>query len=123
MLKEFKEFLTKGNLVDIAVAFILGLAFAAVVSAFTNVVMSLISAIFGGSLAFSDIVWKVGSKHTPVPIGLFLDALVNFIIVGFVLFMVVKAYNRMKKKEEVEAGPTEIDLLTEIRDSLASRTA
>lgn len=123
MIKEFKEFLTKGNLIDIAVAFILGLAFAAVVAAFTNVVLSLASALFGGSLAFKDIVWKVGSKDTPVPIGLFLDALMNFIIVGLIMFLVVKAYNRMKKAEEVQAGPTEVELLTEIRDSLASGSA
>ena len=120
MLKEFKDFLTRGNLVDVAVAFILGLAFAAVVGGFTSVVTSLIAAIFGGSLQFSEIVWRVGSKHTPVPIGAFLDALVNFVIVGFIMFLVVKAYNRLRK--QTEAGPTEIDLLIEIRDALQTRS-
>lgn len=120
MVKELRDFLTRGNLVDIAVAFILGLAFAAVVGAFTNVVTSLVAAIFGGSLQFSEIVWRVGSKHTPVPIGAFLDALVNFVIVGLIMFTIVKAYNRFRVR--AEAGPSEVDLLTEIRDALTSRS-
>ena len=120
-MREFKEFLTKGNLVDIAVAFILGLAFAAVVTSFTSVVTSLVAALFGGSLQFKDIVWNLGSKHTPVPIGAFVDALINFVIVAFIMFLVVKTYNRVRKQQE--AGPSEIDLLTEIRDTLANRPA
>ena len=119
MLKEFKEFIARGNLVDLAVAFILGFAFAAVVTAFTAIVLGAIAYLFGGSLPFSDIgVHKDGELI--IPIGAFLAAVISFIIVAFVLFLVVKAYNRFKKAEE-EAGPTEIELLTEIRDSLRNR--
>ena len=118
MLKEFKEFIARGNLVDLAVAFILGFAFAAVVTAFTAIVLGAIAYLFGGSLPFSDIgVHKDGKLI--IPIGAFLAAVLNFIIVAFALFLVVKAYNRFKKAEE--SGPTEIELLTEIRDSLRNR--
>lgn len=98
MLKEFKEFITKGNLIEIAVAFILGLAFATVVASFTNVIMSLIGAIFGGDVSFDRL--TVDVNGTPIPYGAFLTTLVNFVIVAFILFLVVKAYNRLRKQAE-----------------------
>ena len=119
MLKEFKRFLTRGNLVEIAVGLILALAFAAVVAAFTDVVMSLITALFGGTTRFADVVWRVGSHRTPVPVGAFVNAIVTFVIVAFVLFLVVKAHDRLRRAPD--AGPTEIELLTEIRDALVDR--
>lgn len=118
MLKEFRELLTRGNLVDLAVAFVLGLAFAGVVSAFTNVVMDVIGAIFGGDVAFDQLTLTL--NDTPIRYGAFLTALVNFVIIGFVLFLIVKAYNRYR--ESPASGPTEVELLTEIRDALRSRT-
>ena len=117
MLKEFKEFIAKGNLMQIAVAFILGVAFAAVVTAFTAMVLGAIAYVFGANLAFSDIgVHKDGVLI--IPIGTFIAAVINFVIVAFVLFMIVKVYNRFERKEEEAAGPTEVELLTEIRDAL-----
>ena len=97
MLKEFKAFVMRGNLVEIAVAFVMGLAFAAVVTAFTDVVMGFISYVAGGDVSFDEI----GIRRTPngpivIPIGAFLTALINFLIVAFVLFLVVKAYNRTR---------------------------
>jgi large conductance mechanosensitive channel len=119
VLKEFKRFLTRGNLVEIAVGLILALTFAAVVAAFTDVVMSLITALFGGTTRFADIVWRVGSHQTPVPIGAFLNAVVTFVIVAFILFLLVKAYDRIRRAPD--AGPSEIELLTQIRDALVDR--
>jgi large conductance mechanosensitive channel len=119
VLKEFKRFLTRGNLVEIAVGLILALTFAAVIAAFTDVVMSLIVALFGGTSRFADLVWRVGSHRTPVPIGAFLNAVITFVIVAFILFLVVKAYDRFRHTPE--AGPTEIELLTQIRDALTAR--
>ena len=119
MLKEFREFISKGNLVTIAVAFVIGVAFAAVVTAFTNVVLGFVSYVFGGDVSFDH----VGVRRNGViviPYGAFLTALVDFVIVAFILFLVVKAYNRFKKEEEA-AGPTEVGLLTQIRDELARR--
>jgi large conductance mechanosensitive channel len=95
MLKEFREFIARGNLVDLAVAFVLGLAFAGVVTAFTNVVLSLIGAIFGASLAFDRL--KASLNGTPIPYGAFITALVNFVIVAFALFLLVKGYNRFRR--------------------------
>ena len=120
MLKEFKAFLMKGNLVDLAVALILALAFAGVVTAFTTgIVGGLVAAIFGKpSLSSLNVVIGKGT----ILYGVFLDAVINFVIVGFVLFLVVKAYDRVRKEQEA-AGPSEIELLTQIRDSLANRSA
>jgi len=119
MLKEFRDFIAKGNLVEIAVAFIMGLAFAAVVTAFTNMVLGAIAYVFGAQLAFADLGVHKGTVLV-IPIGAFILAVINFLIVAFVLFLVVKAYNRFKKEEEA-AGPTEVELLTQIRDELADR--
>ncbi len=123
MLQEFKDFINKGNLVEIAVAFVMGLAFAAAVTSFTSrIVTPLIGMIFNVSnlentMTFGDI-----DPETGVPagsVGAFLAAVLNFVIVAFVMFLVVKQYNKMKAaQEEAEAGPSEVDLLTEIRDNL-----
>jgi large conductance mechanosensitive channel len=98
VLKEFKTFVMRGNLVEIAVAFILGLAFAAVVTAFTDVVMGSISYVLGGDVSFDEIGVHRGSELV-IPIGAFLTALINFLIVAFVLFLVVKAYNRTRPEK------------------------
>jgi len=124
VLKEFKEFISKGSLIDIAVGFVMGVAFASVVSAFVGrIVNPLIGMIFNVSSLDSSLTFGTIDEATGLPagsVGAFLGALINFVIVGFVRFMVVKAYNRMKAKEdEAPAEPAEdIVLLTEIRDSL-----
>ncbi len=121
MLQEFKEFIAKGNLVTLAVAFILGLAFASVVTAFTAVVLGFVSYIFGGDVSFDQLGVKRGDEIV-IPYGSFLTALLNFVIVAFILFLVVKAYNRFQRKQEAPAELSEeVRLLTEIRDHLAQR--
>ncbi len=107
MIREFKAFISKGNLVTLSVAFILGATFAATLTAFTNVVLSLVSAIFGGQVPFSEWQWCLGgtcgtnpATGTLIPIGAFLNAVITFLIVAFVLFLLVKAYNRFTLKEE-----------------------
>lgn len=119
MIKEFKEFISKGNLVEIAVGLILALAFAGLVGSFTeNLINPIIGAIFGQP-NFDSLVIDIGEAQ--LRYGAFLTTLLNFVIVAFVLFLVVKAYNRMAAKEEAAAGPTEIELLTEIRDAIRQR--
>ena len=119
MLKEFKEFISKGNLVEIAVGLILALAFAALVASFTeNLINPIIGAIFGQP-NFDSLVIDIGDAQ--LRYGAFLTTLLNFLIVAFVLFLVVKAYNRMAPKEEEVGGPTDVELLTEIRDELRKR--
>jgi large conductance mechanosensitive channel len=98
VLREFREFIAKGNLVDLAVAFILGVAFASAVSAFSNVLLSLIGAVFGAQLTFDHL--KARVNGTPIPYGAFITAVVNFLIVAFALFLIVKVYNRFRDEPD-----------------------
>ncbi len=140
MLKEFKEFALRGNLVDMAIAFVMGGAFGKVVSAFVEgMVMPLVGLLTAGK-DFSKMVWeiKAGSKEVvdaagavtseavePVVVkyGAFITVILDFVIVAFVMFLIVKLINRMKRKqEEAPAAPPapskEEVLLGEIRDLL-----
>lgn len=122
MLKEFREFAMKGNLIDVAVGLVLALAFTGLVNAFIDgIIMPLIAAIFGKP-NFDAIVWTIGSGKdaTQILVGSFLTAIVNFLVIAWVLFLIVKAANRFRKPAEEPTGPTEVELLTQIRDSLAS---
>ena len=122
MLKEFKEFAMKGNLIDVAVGLVLALAFTALVNAFIDgIIMPLIAAIFGKP-NFDAIMWTIGSGKdaTQILVGTFLTAIVNFLVIAWVLVLIVKAANRFRKPAEEPTGPTEVELLTQIRDSLAS---
>jgi len=119
MLKEFKEFAMKGNIVDLAVAVIIGGAFGKIVTALTNsIIMPIISLLIGkGGVA--DISFMIGK--TIFPVGLFLQAVIDFILIALVLFLMIKAMNSMKKKEpEPPPAPTPEDilLLREIRDAV-----
>ncbi|NHF58923.1 large conductance mechanosensitive channel protein MscL [Flavobacteriaceae bacterium TP-CH-4] len=131
MLKEFKEFAMKGNLVDIAVGFVMGAAFNKLVSTFTaGIVSPLIGLIFNAD--FRDLKYIIqegtmndaGEKVGEIAVlyGDFLTDLIDFIIVAFVMFMIVKGVNKMKKSEPepeaTPAGPTQEELLMEIRDAL-----
>lgn len=103
MLKEFKEFISRGNLVDLAVAFIMGVAFTGVVTAFTDVMLGTVSYVVGGEVSFDQLgVHRDG--EIVIPYGAFLTALVNLLLVALALFFVVKAYNRFaRRKEETPA--------------------
>ncbi len=131
MLKEFKEFALKGSLLDIAVGFVMGAAFKSVVTAFTaGIVSPLIGLIFNAD--FKELKWIVkegvanaeGKVEGAIAVlyGEFITTVIDFIIVAFVMFLIVKAVNRMKRKEEeapaAPKGPTQEELLGEIRDLL-----
>jgi len=98
MLEEFKRFITRGNLVDLAVAFIMGLAFAAVVTAFVNVILSIVAAIFGSNVSFDRLTLSLNG--TPIPYGALLTAIVSFLIVAWALLLLVKAYQRVNPPKE-----------------------
>ena len=127
MLKEFKDFAMKGNLVDIAVAFVMGAAFNKVVSSFTGGIVSpLVGLIFKSDFKGlkEGVANEAGEITGEVAIlyGDFLTNLIDFIIVAFVMFMIIKGISRLKKKEApapaAPSGPSEIDLLKEIRDAV-----
>lgn len=133
MLKEFKEFAMKGNLVDMAIAFVMGAAFSKVTSAFIEQCVMPIVGLLTGGVDFSKREWVIkeatkdaaGKEVAAVAVkyGVFITATLDFIIVAFVMFMIVKAMNKMKQKEETTpaapAPPSSTDtLLMEIRDAL-----
>ena len=131
MINEFKEFIARGNVVDLAVGVVIGAAFGRIVTAMVDgVVMPLIGLMMGG-VKFSDLAVilhpaqldAAGKEIAPALLlkyGAFMQSLIDFLVVAFVIFMFLKAYNRLRKPAEVvEAGPTEeVLLLREIRDSL-----
>jgi large conductance mechanosensitive channel len=123
MINEFKAFIMRGNVLDLAVAVVLGAAFTAIVTSLVdNLITPLVGLLMGG-VDLSKFGFTVGEAF--FGIGNMLNAVINFVIVAFVVFMLVKAVNRlMPKKVEAPAapaGPTEIELLAEIRDSLRAR--
>lgn len=133
MMSEFKEFAVKGNALDMAVGLILGAAMGKIVSSLVaDVIMPVVSLAMGG-VSFSNLFRDLsgdGSFSTlaaaqeagaaTLNYGLFIQAIIDFIIIAFVIFMIVRSVNKMKKAEEEEdPGPSAEDLLTEIRDSLA----
>ena len=124
----FKAFILRGNLVELAVALIMGLSFAAVVTTFTAVIMGFISKIFGGSANFDsiEILKEDGVPGTGIPIGTFLTALIAFLIMAAVVyFFVVVPYTKAKERfvptQEPGGTPEDVALLTEIRDLLATQ--
>lgn len=126
MLKEFKEFAMRGNVVDMAVGIIIGAAFGKIVSSLvSDVMMPPIGAIMGG-ISFSDYAFALGEGEGAATInyGIFIDNVINFLIVAIAVFMLIKAINSLKKKEEEKPSEppkpsNEEVLLTEIRDLLA----
>jgi len=123
-LKEFKEFAVKGNVVDMAIGVIIGIAFGKIVSSVVaDVIMPPIGLMLGGmDFASLAIVLKEGAEPVLLKYGVFINTIIDFIIIAFVLFLAVKGINRLKKKEEA-APPapepsSEEKLLTEIRDIL-----
>ena len=138
MLNEFKEFIARGNVVDMAVGIIIGAAFTAIVTSAVSDILTPFIGVFTGGIDFSNLYINLsGGEYeslaaaqeagaATVNYGLFINAVIRFLIVAFVVFMLVKAVNRMKRQaEEEEAAPAEpeappadVVLLTEIRDLL-----
>lgn len=133
LIKEFKEFAVKGNVVDMAVGIIIGGAFGKIVSSLVNdVIMPPIGKLIGGvnfsdlKVVISDAVIANGEVVTPevaILYGSFIQTVIDFLIIAFVIFMAIKAINKMKREKPAEpeapaAPPADVQLLTEIRDLL-----
>ena len=143
MLKDFREFIARGNVMDLAVAVIIGAAFGAIVKSLTDeVIMPIVGAIFGGADfsnyfillsapdgyegSMSDYAALKEAGAAMVGYGAFLTAVINFLILAFIIFLLVRYAKKVmaefeEKEEEAPAGPSEVDLLTEIRDELKKR--
>ena len=127
MIQEFKDFVNKGGVFEAAVGLILALAFAPVVQGLVDhIIMPIVARIFGKP-SFDDLRIGLGGDPDPetgqevaIEYGSWITLVIGFLLIALVIFMLVKAYNRANPPEpEEEAGPSEIDLLTEIRDGLA----
>ena len=124
MLQEFKEFIGRGNVIDLAVAVIIGGAFGAIISSLVDdIIMPLVGVLLGG-IDFSGLSIVVGDAT--ILYGNFIQAIVYFLIIAFVLFLIVRSYNKLQKQdEEAPAAPPEPSaeeaLLTEIRDLLKAK--
>jgi large conductance mechanosensitive channel len=119
MLKEFKEFAMKGNVIDLAVGVIIGAAFGAIVGAVVDHILMPIIGMITGGINFDALSVKVGDAE--LKYGLAISAAVKFIAIAFFLFLIIKAMNATKKKEAAAAPPPtpeEITLLRDIRDAL-----
>ncbi len=134
MLKEFKDFILKGNVLELAVAVIIAGAFGAIVASFTNDVLMPPIGMAMGDVNFTDLKYvlqpavldadgNVATAEVAMRYGAFLQTIIDFLIIGFVVFMVVRTYNRsQKQEEEAPAAPADdIVLLREIRDLLSMR--
>jgi len=124
MLKEFKDFINRGNVVDLAVAVIIGGAFGAIITSLVNdIIMPLIGVIIGG-LDFASLSIQV--DEATILYGSFVQAIVNFLLIALTLFLIVRSFNKLQKEEEAAPAPppepsAEEKLLTEIRDLLKER--
>lgn len=120
-IKEFKEFISRGSVIDLAVAVVIGGAFTKIVNSLVDdIIMPIIGVIIGG-INFENLMVTVGTAE--IKYGMFIQSIVNFLLIALVIFSVIKAINQFKKKEEEKpeepAAPSEdIVLLTEIRDLL-----
>ena len=140
MLKDFRAFIAKGNVLDLAVAVIIGAAFAKIATSLTeDIIMPVVGAMFGG-LDFSSYFTLLGPvpagyhgsmtdyaalKAAGAPVlgwGEFVTVVINFLILAFIVFLLVRAATKaMRRREDAPGGPTEVELLTEIRDELKRR--
>ncbi len=138
MISEFRDFIARGNVMDMAVGIIIGAAFTAIVTSLVGDLINPIIALFTGGIDFSGWFYSLDGETyaslataqeagAPVfAIGNFIMAIINFLIIAFVVFMLVKMVNRIKEAtekeeepaEEEEKGPSELDVLLEIRDAL-----
>ncbi len=120
LIAEFKDFINQGDVIDLAVAVVIGAAFKAVIDSFVKNIMMQIVAAIAGKPSIDDVTIKIGEGN--IAIGTFLNDALGFLIIAFAVFIAVKAFNSLKKaKEEEVAGPSSEDLLVEIRDELRKR--
>ena len=124
MLKEFQDFVNRGNVIDLAVAVIIGGAFGAIITSLVNDIIMPIVGIIVGGVDFASLSIEVGDAM--ILYGSFVQAIVNFLIIAFVLFLIVRSINKLQKEEEAAPAPppepsAEEKLLTEIRDLLKEK--
>lgn len=139
IVKEFRQFIARGNVIDMAVGIIVGAAFTGIVNSLVNDIIMPVIGVLTSGIDFSNLFFTLSGKTYPtlkatkdagasvISYGLFINAIINFLIVSFVVFMMVQQVNRIKKHEDAAvpplppAPPADIILLTEIRDLLKTK--
>ena len=134
-LSEFRAFIMRGSVVDLAVGIIIGAAFTGVVNSLVKDVINPLIGLLVGGIDFSNVFVPLNGQHyatladaqhagaATLNFGLFINAIINFIIIGFAIFWVVKALTRLHVREDAQSGPKAEELLTEIRDILKAEAA
>jgi len=132
---EFTAFIMRGNVVDLAVGIIIGAAFTGIVSSLVKDVFNPLLGLATGGIDFSNVFWSLNGQHyatladaqkagaPTLNLGLFVNAIINFVIVAFAVFWLVKGLTRLHFREEAKAGPKAEEVLIEIRDILKERSA
>jgi large conductance mechanosensitive channel len=135
LISEFRAFIMRGSVVDLAVGIIIGAAFTGVVNSLVKDVINPLIGLLVGGIDFSNVFVPLNGQHyatladaqhagaATLNFGLFINAIINFIIIGFAIFWVVKALTRLHVREDAQAGPKAEELLTEIRDILKAEAA
>lgn len=129
MIQEFKAFAMRGNVLDLAVGVIIGAAFGKIVSALTDKVLMPVLGAVTANVDFNDLAWKIkspiGGQEITIGYGVFINSIIQFVILAFCVFLLVKGMNALVKKEEAQPAPPsdEVKLLAEIRDLLKSKSA
>lgn len=134
-IDEFRAFIMRGNVVDLAVGIIIGAAFTGVVNSLVKDVFNPVLGLATGGIDFSNVFWSLNGQHyaslaeaqhagaPTLNLGLFINAIINFVIVAFAIFWVVKALTRIHLREDAAAGPKAEAILVEIRDILKEQSA
>ena len=121
IIGEFKEFALRGNVMDMAVGVVIGAAFSGIINSLVSDIIMPLIGLLTGNYNFSNLAIKL-SEENSLTYGAFIQAVLNFVLIAIVLFLIIKFFNRLrreeKEEEEEEEGPTELDVLTEIRDLL-----
>jgi len=117
---EFKEFALRGNVMDMAVGVVIGVAFSAIINSLVNDILMPIIGLVTGNYNFANLAIKL-SEDNSITYGAFIAAVINFFLIALVLFAIIKFFNKLRAEKKEEPGPTELDVLTEIRDLIKDK--
>ena len=119
-IAEFKEFALRGNVMDMAVGIVIGAAFSAIINSLVNDIIMPVIGLLTGNVNLAKLAIQLGPNNA-ITYGAFLAAIINFILVALVLFLIIKFFNKLRNEKKEAAGPSELDVLTEIRDLLKDK--
>ena len=117
---EFKEFALRGNVMDMAVGVVIGVAFSGIINSLVSDIIMPLIGLLTENYNFAKLAIQLGPNNA-ITYGAFIEAVFNFVLIAIVLFLIIKFFNRLRNEKKEEAGPTEVDLLIEIRDLIKNQ--